>query len=104
MELVLELPTFLTRRTDGEVVVTDTRITLYHFLWHYNAGESAESLAADYPSLQLPVVHKLIAFYLENKAGIDCFLADYQAELDRLRAAGPTLNLGSLPVTAARAF
>ncbi len=96
MELLVELPPFLTRRADGEVVVTGTRITLYHFAWHYNAGESAEALAADYASLRLPVVHKLIAFYLENKSAVDAYLAAYRAELDRLRAAGSTLDVDAL--------
>ncbi len=32
MALDLELPHFIIRRDDGEIVVTGTRITLYHFL------------------------------------------------------------------------
>ena len=96
MELTLELPPFLTRRDDGEIVIAGTRITLYHFLWQYNAGESAESLATDHSSLKLTLVHKLIAFYLENKTELDGYSADYDAELNRLRAAGSPLNLDML--------
>ena len=89
----LELPPFLERRDDGEIVVADTRITLHHVLWHYCDGESAEDLASDYPSLHLPVVHRLIAYYLENKPEVDRYLAAYQSEVDRQRSAGPLFEI-----------
>lgn len=91
-----ELPAFLTRWPDGEVVLTGTRVTLFHFVFSYNQGESAEMLGLRYPHVPLATVHKVIAFYLENKPAIDVYVADYQAALDKLRSNGPTLNLAEL--------
>ncbi len=91
-----ELPAFLTRWPDGEVVLTGTRVTLYHFVFHYSQGESAEMLGLRYPHVPLATIHKSIAFYLENKRDVDLYVAEYQAVLDQLRANGPTLNMEAL--------
>ena len=91
-----ELPPFLTHWPDGEVVVTGTRVVLYHFVFYYNQGESAESLAVRYPHVPLATVHKLIAFYLENMMAVDEYAAEYGAALARLREAGSKLNTAEL--------
>lgn len=91
----MNLPDFLTQ-DDGEVRVTGTRVGLFHLLSDYNEGDSAETLAEQYPTVPLATVHKVVAFYLENKAEVDRYLSDYQAELDRQRAAGPYVDLDEL--------
>jgi uncharacterized protein (DUF433 family) len=96
MELTLELPPYLTHRTDGEVVVTGTRVPLFHFVYHFNQGESPEMLAARYPHIRIALVYQLIGFYLDHQPAVDAFADEYQAELDRLRAAGPALNTPEL--------
>ena len=92
----MNLPDFLTREDDGEINITGTRIGLYHFLFYYNEGESAEQLALRYPHIPLATVHKVIAYYLENMSEVDSFSAAYQAELDRLRASGKHVNTAEL--------
>lgn len=94
--LLPELPPFLIRWPDGEVVLTGTRVTLYDFVFHYNQGESAEMLGLRYPHVSLATVHKVIAFYLENKVAVDAYSDEYAKELSALRTAGPTLNLAEL--------
>lgn len=96
MELTLELPPFLTRRADGEIVITGTRVALYHFVFYFNQGESPEMLAARYPHIRIALVYQIIGFYLDNQPAVDAFAIKYQAELDRLRAAGPVLNTAEL--------
>jgi uncharacterized protein (DUF433 family) len=91
-----ELPPFLTRWPDGEVVVTGTRIVLYHFVFHYNRGESAEMLALRYAHVPFATVYKLIAFYLENQAVVDTYSAEYAAVLERHRAEGTKVNTAEL--------
>lgn len=91
-----ELPSFLTRWPDGEVVLTSTRVTLYDFVFHYNQGESAEMLGLRYPHVSLAAIHKTIAFYLENRAAVDPYVAEYARQLDTLRTAGPVLNTSEL--------
>jgi uncharacterized protein (DUF433 family) len=98
----MNLPDFLIRDDDGEIGVTGTRIGLYHFLFYYNEGESAEQLALRYPHIPLATVHKVIAFYLESMAEVDQFLAEYDSKLDRLRAAGQKVNLVELRERLAR--
>ncbi len=88
-----ELPPFLTRWPDGEVVVTGTRVLLFYVVLPYRDGQSAESIAVRYPTIPLATVHKVIAFYLENQAPVDQFVTEYQADLDRLRAAGTKLDM-----------
>ena len=39
------------------------------------------------PSLPLPLIHKVIAFYLENQSAVDVYAANCQSEVDRQRAA-----------------
>jgi uncharacterized protein (DUF433 family) len=91
-----ELPPFLSRWPDGEVVLTGTRVTLYGFIFNYNQGESAEMLGLRYPHVSLAAIHKTIAFYLENKSDVDPYMAEYERKLEKLRTAGPTLNLVEL--------
>lgn len=88
-----ELPPFLTRWPDGEVVVTGTRVLLFDVVFFYARGESAESLGVRFPTVPLATVHKVIAFYLENRPAVEEFVAEYQADLDRMREAGKKLDL-----------
>lgn len=91
-----ELPPFLTRWPDGEVVVTGTRVLLFDIVYYYKEYESAESLGVRFTTVPLATVHKVIAFYLENRATVDEFVAEYQAALDRNYEAGRKLDLNKL--------
>src|SRR5262249_15616902 len=86
--LIGRLPDCLHWSPDGEVRVVGHRIGLYHLIYYYNEGYNAEMLLCQYPTLELVVIHKVIVFYLENRALVDAYVAQYQAELDRLRASG----------------
>src|SRR5262245_57851333 len=83
------LPDFLTRDASGEIRLTGHRIGLFHLVHHYNEGFSPEMLVGQYPTLPLPLVHKVIAFYLENLAEVDAYVSACQDELSRQRAANP---------------
>ncbi len=91
-----ELPTFLTRWPDGEVVVAGTRVLLFDVVFYYKDGESDESLGVRFPHIPLATIHKTIAFYLENQAAVNQFVTEYQADLDRLRAAGKTVDIAAI--------
>lgn len=87
-------PDFLTRDPDGFIHITDHRIGLMHLVYYYNEGYSPEMLFCEYPTLSLALIHKVIAFYLENKKEVDDYVAQCQAEMDRQRAAavkGPSM-------------
>jgi uncharacterized protein (DUF433 family) len=85
----MNLPDFLTRDGDGDIRVTGLRIGLYHVLYYYNEGYSAEMLVGQFPDLSLALIHKIIAFYLENRQEVDAYLAAYQEDLTQQRNANP---------------
>jgi uncharacterized protein (DUF433 family) len=85
----MTLPDFLTRGTDGAILLTGHRIGLFHLIHYYNEGYSPEMLVCQYPTLPLALIHKVIAFYLENRAAVDAYVAACRDELNRQRAANP---------------
>ncbi len=93
----MTLPDFLTRENTGEIRLTGHRIGLYHVVYYYNDGYSADMLIGQFSDVPLPLIHKLIAFYLENRAEVDAYVAGCREELDRQRAAsGKRLPLAAL--------
>jgi uncharacterized protein (DUF433 family) len=92
----MTLPDFLTQTSDGEIRLAGHRIGLFHIVQGYNEGESAEMLASRYPTLPLSMVHKTIAFYLDNRAEVDAYVAECSKSLDEQRRAAPVLDLSDL--------
>ncbi len=84
--LIHLLPPCLHWHPDGEVRLAGHRIGLYHFIFYYNQGFTAEMLLGQFPTLELALVHKVIVFYLEHRDQVDRYVRQYQAEVDRLRA------------------
>lgn len=85
----MNLPEFLIDHPDGDVRLTGHRIGLYHVLDRYQEGYSPEMLHEEYPTLPLALIHKVIAFYLENQAKVDAYVAAYRAELEHREAVHP---------------
>jgi uncharacterized protein (DUF433 family) len=85
----MTLPDFLTRDAGGEIRLAGHRIGLFHVVHYYNEGYSAEMLACQYPTLPLALVHRVIAFYLENRSEVDACVADCRKELSRQRVVSP---------------
>ena len=93
----MNLPDFLTKTPDGELLLTGHRIGLFHVVHYYNEGFSPEMLVCQYPTLPLSLIHKVIAFYLENRSDVDAYVASCQTELNRQREASDRrLDLASL--------
>jgi len=53
-------------------------------------------LAARYPSVSLALVHKVLAYYLENQAQVDAYVAKCMAAVSEQQKGGRALNLSSL--------
>jgi len=93
----IDIATLITRTPGvygGRPCLAGTRYPVLEIAVHYNAGEPAEQIAADY-DLPLPHVYAGIAYYLANKQSIDAELEEervaYEAALeeyvaDRARA------------------
>ena len=85
----MTLPDFLTEHEYGDIRLTGHRIGLFHVVKYYNEGYSPEMLVEQFPTLELALIHKVIAFYLENRVEVDAYVADYDAELEEQRATAP---------------
>src|SRR5262245_36701020 len=92
----MDLPDFLVKSADGDIDLAGHRIGLYHVVHRYNEGDSAEMISAYYPTLPLSLVHKVIAFYLENQAEVDAYVAEYAAELAEQESRGRHVDLSEL--------
>jgi uncharacterized protein (DUF433 family) len=84
----MTLPDFLTEWPGNEIVLTGHRIGLYHVVTLYNGGYTAEMLVDYFDGPSLPLICKVLAFYLENRAEVDAYVAACQARIDRQRAEG----------------
>jgi uncharacterized protein (DUF433 family) len=92
----MQLPEFLTQLPDGEVRLAGHRIGIFHLLVRYNDGESAEMLAARYPTLPLSLVHRVLAFYLDNQQEVDAYLAQCAAAMDEQQRNAGRIDLNAL--------
>ena len=90
----MQLPDYLVKDIDGFVHFSGHRIGLQHLVHYYNEGYSAEMLACEYPNLSLALIHKAIAFYLENQPEVDDYIFWCQKEIEQQRQTatrGPSL-------------
>jgi uncharacterized protein (DUF433 family) len=90
----MNLPDFLTQDELGFITVTGHRIGLNHIVRLYRDGYSVEQIAEEFDTLALATIHKVIAYYLENQALVNRYMAENDAELERQAAQatkGPTL-------------
>ncbi len=90
----MQLPDFLTRDERGSIRLVGHRLGLAHLLYYYNEGYSPEMLWCEYPGVPLPMMYKVIAFYLENQAEVDAYLVRCKDEIEQQRrrpAPGPTV-------------
>jgi uncharacterized protein (DUF433 family) len=92
----MQLPEFLNQSADGEIRLAGHRIGLYHLVQRYNEGESAEMLAARYPTLSLALVHKVLAFYLDNQSEVDAYVATCSAAMDEQQQQAKRMDINAL--------
>ena len=87
----MQLPDFLNLTTLGSIRLTGHRIALEHVVEFYSQGFSAEMLLEQFPTLPLALIHKIIAFYLENRADVDAYVAGSAPVPDAIPPASPDL-------------
>jgi uncharacterized protein (DUF433 family) len=92
----MQLPDFLSQDKFGGIRLAGHRIDLFHVLWHYNEGYSAEMLREQFPSLSMALIYKVLAFYWENKAEVDAYLVECRQQLAQLEAILPGVDLAAL--------
>lgn len=83
----MELPDFLETGADGGIRIKGHRLCLVDVAARYDEGHSAEGIVIDvYPTLSLPLVHKVIAFYLEHEQEVQALLRKNVEEMTRQAA------------------
>ncbi len=81
------LPPFLRFEPGTDFVrLEGSRIGLTHVVRLYAEGMTAEMILLQFPTLSLPLIYKVLAFYLENQAEVDAYVAEDTAELRRQEA------------------
>ena len=82
----MTLPDFLTRGPMGEIRLTGHRIDLYLIVLFCNEGHTSEMLHDEYPTLPLDLIQKVLAFYFENQAEVDAYVAEVESKIEQFRA------------------
>jgi uncharacterized protein (DUF433 family) len=82
----MNLPDFLAEDRYGYIHLAGHRIGLRHVVEPYNDGCTPEMLHDHFPSLPLALIHKVLAFYLENRAAVDTYVLSSRAAVDLLAA------------------
>src|SRR5438128_11037804 len=85
----MKLPNFLTTDKYGFIHLVGHRIGLNHVVNVYYQGKSPEQISEEFDTLSLAQIHQLLAFYHANKAEVDAYIADHDAEVERQIAATP---------------
>jgi len=78
-------PVPLATDADGVIRVGGTRVTLETVVGAFEAGESAEEIAASYPALSLADVYETIAYYLRHRSDVGSYLAERRAEASAIQ-------------------
>jgi uncharacterized protein (DUF433 family) len=78
----MHLPEFLYINPDDEIRFVGHRIRLIEVAARYDEGHSPEGIVLDYyPTLSLSLVHKAIAFYLENQPDVRAAIGRNASEM-----------------------
>jgi len=91
----MNMPDWLTQESDGNIHLTDHRVSLEDVVHFYVQGDSPEMLHCRFPTISLATFHKAIAFYLENQDQVDKYCAAAAATVAAERAKpqpGPTVE------------
>lgn len=72
------LASYFTVLSATDIRVRGTRIGIEHILYEYiHKAKTAETIAAQFPTVTLEQVYATILYYLQNKAAIGQYLADW---------------------------
>jgi uncharacterized protein (DUF433 family) len=75
----------LTQNEDGTVRVIGSRILLDTIVGCFEQGDKAEDIQDGFPTLSLAQIKAVIAWYLSNQAEVQEYIAEREAEGERLR-------------------
>lgn len=77
MTLLIETqPLPLMLEEEGMIRISGTRVTLDALVHAFMGGATAEEIAQQYPSLELPDIYSVIGYYLHNRVKVDAYLRE----------------------------
>jgi uncharacterized protein (DUF433 family) len=82
-ETTMTIP--LTITEFGTIRIGQSRVSLDSVVYHYKQGATAESIAESFPSLNLPDIYAVIAYYLANRETVEEYLRQQETEADALQ-------------------
>lgn len=71
---------------DGTIRIGNTRVSLETIIDSYRLGQRPEEIHAGFPSVDLADIYALIAYYLKNRAAVEQYLAQQEADSQRILA------------------
>jgi uncharacterized protein (DUF433 family) len=77
----MKLPDFLVEDALGEIFLLGHRVCLHHVMNAYSQVDSPEAIVERYPTLPLSLVHKVIAFALDNHTEVVKYLQAVKKEI-----------------------
>src|ERR1700693_241289 len=86
----MTLPDFLAQDAYGYIHIAGHRIGLRHIVELYDDHYTPEMIHNHFPTLPLAIIHKVIAFYLENQGEVDTYVKAGQEAIERLAAVPQT--------------
>jgi uncharacterized protein (DUF433 family) len=78
-------PPPLAKDPDGVVRVVGTRVSLETVVTAFDAGATAEEIAQQYPSVDLPTVYAVISYVLDHRPDVDAYLLQRRDAADKVR-------------------
>lgn len=78
--------TYVYKHPCGAYRIGATKVSLDSIVYRYLEGESAESIAADFPAVTLEEVFGAIAFYLGNREEVHEYLKEQDARWEKVEA------------------
>ncbi|HEY6722682.1 MAG TPA: DUF433 domain-containing protein [Polyangiaceae bacterium] len=69
----------------GVIRVGRTRVALESVVVAFDQGATAEELVDRYPTVSLPVMYSTIAYVMANRARVDAYLSQRQAQVAEVR-------------------
>jgi uncharacterized protein (DUF433 family) len=71
---------------DGTIMITDTGVPLETVIARHNLGETPMEIHEGYPTIDLAVVHLIIAYYLSHKTECDAYVERQRQRTEAARA------------------
>lgn len=74
------------RVIDGGVIrIGRTRIPLERVVYAFTHGQSPEEIVADFTTLDLADVYRVIGYYLRHRAAVDAYVEQSEREADEVQ-------------------